>query len=111
MCAARSYARISTTPSTAGRLSRYGPTSPTASSTDTTSQYEICANPVIVDLLVSLTYIAAAEGALDAPLPVGMGLRVPCRSAPVTLQGQDKLFDFDQLDLPHVCQTRSDSDQ
>ena len=29
----------------------------------------------MVDLLVSLAYIAAAEGSLDAPLPVGMGLR------------------------------------
>jgi ubiquitin-conjugating enzyme E2 Q len=40
-------------------------------------QYEICANPAVVDLLLSLTYSAAAEGVLDEPLPNGMGLRVP----------------------------------
>ncbi|TFK51185.1 hypothetical protein OE88DRAFT_1658981 [Heliocybe sulcata] len=40
-------------------------------------EYEICTHPTSVDLLVSLTYIAAAEGALDQPLPTGLGLRVP----------------------------------
>ncbi len=40
-------------------------------------QYEIIHNPQTVDLLVSLTYSAAAEGVLDEPFPVGMGLRVP----------------------------------
>lgn len=66
------------------------------------SQYEICSNPVVVDLLVSLAYIAAAEGALDAPLPIGMGLRVKCRS--LTPEDPDGLHDFDQLDLSNVCE-------
>ncbi|TFK84836.1 hypothetical protein K466DRAFT_526791 [Polyporus arcularius HHB13444] len=60
-------------------------------------EYEICANPGAVDLLVSLAYIALAEAANDAPLPVGMGLRVPCRSAPAAKMGSDGLFDFDKL--------------
>lgn len=63
-------------------------------------QYEICSNSAVVDLLVSLAYIAAAEGALDAPLPVGMGLRVKCRSLATT--DPDGLHEFDQLDLPNV---------
>ncbi|KAI0750412.1 hypothetical protein C8Q74DRAFT_1309949 [Fomes fomentarius] len=65
-------------------------------------EYEICANPVIVDLLVSLTYIAAGEGALDAPLPIGMGLRVPCKSASPASQGPDGLYDFDQLKISQM---------
>ncbi|KAK0467149.1 uncharacterized protein EV420DRAFT_1507476 [Desarmillaria tabescens] len=40
-------------------------------------EYEIIHNPQTVDLLVSLTYSGAAEGVLDEPLPIGMGLRVP----------------------------------
>ncbi|KAF9266711.1 hypothetical protein L218DRAFT_895759 [Marasmius fiardii PR-910] len=40
-------------------------------------EYEIIHNPRSVDLLVSLTYSAAVEGALDDPLPVGLGLQVP----------------------------------
>ncbi|KAF7320888.1 UBIQUITIN-CONJUGAT-2 domain-containing protein [Mycena chlorophos] len=40
-------------------------------------EYEIQHNPATVDLLVSLTYSAAAEGVLDQPLPVGMALKVP----------------------------------
>lgn len=40
-------------------------------------EYEICTNPASVDLLLSLTYIAAAEGVLEQPLPTGLGLRVP----------------------------------
>ncbi|OJT02602.1 hypothetical protein TRAPUB_6866 [Trametes pubescens] len=65
-------------------------------------EYEICSNPVVVDLLVSLAYIAAAEGTLDAPLPMGMGLRVKCRL--VETDDPDGLHDFDQLDLPNVCE-------
>lgn len=57
---------------------------------------------MVVDLLVSLAYIALAEGAPDAPLPVGMGLRVECRTAPVTNKGPDGLFDFDRLDINDV---------
>ncbi|KAE9407147.1 hypothetical protein BT96DRAFT_1014269 [Gymnopus androsaceus JB14] len=40
-------------------------------------EYEIIHNPETVDLLVSITYLAAMEGVLDEPLPIGMGLRVP----------------------------------
>ncbi|KAI0738313.1 hypothetical protein C8Q80DRAFT_1275827 [Daedaleopsis nitida] len=65
-------------------------------------EYEICVNPDVVDLLVSLAYIAAAEGALDAPLPMGMGLRVPCKTAPADDQGLNRLYDFDTLDLPQM---------
>ena len=57
---------------------------------------------MVVDLLVSLAYIALAEGAPDAPLPVGMGLRVDCRTAPVINKGPDGLFDFDRLDINDV---------
>ncbi|KAK7434424.1 hypothetical protein VKT23_020193 [Stygiomarasmius scandens] len=38
--------------------------------------YEITHNPATVDLLTCLAYSAAAEGVLDDPLPIGMGLRV-----------------------------------
>jgi len=34
-------------------------------------------NPHTVDLLVSLAYVSAAEGVMEDPLPIGMGLRVP----------------------------------
>ncbi|KAJ7163657.1 hypothetical protein C8R46DRAFT_1279120 [Mycena filopes] len=40
-------------------------------------EYEIIQNPGTVDMLVSLTYSFAADGALDEALPVGMALRVP----------------------------------
>ena len=57
----------------------------------------------MVDLLVSLAYVAAVEGSLDAPLPVGMGLRVKCKAL---MLGQyddpNKLYDFDALDLQNV---------
>lgn len=36
----------------------------------------------------------------DIPLPIGMGLRVKCRS--LTPEDPDGLHDFDQLDLPNV---------
>ncbi|KAK7457902.1 hypothetical protein VKT23_010249 [Stygiomarasmius scandens] len=39
-------------------------------------EYEITHNPATVDLLTSLAYSAAAEGVLEDPLPIGMGLRV-----------------------------------
>lgn len=44
--------------------------------TDRSSQYEIEANTEVVDLLVSLTYVACYEGQMESGLPVGMGLRV-----------------------------------
>ncbi|TEB26206.1 hypothetical protein FA13DRAFT_1795840 [Coprinellus micaceus] len=39
-------------------------------------EYEIIHNTKTVDLLVSLAYVSAAEGSMEDPLPVGMGLRV-----------------------------------
>ncbi|KAL0572423.1 hypothetical protein V5O48_009541 [Marasmius crinis-equi] len=39
-------------------------------------EYEIIHNPRSVDLLVSLTFVSAAEGVLDDPFPVGIGLQV-----------------------------------
>ena len=43
-------------------------------------------NPRTVDLLVSLAYTSAAEGAMEHPFPIGMGLRVPhpSQAAPAT---------------------------
>lgn len=41
-----------------------------------------------------------AECAKDAPLPIGMGLRVQCRD--LTADSPDGMHEFDQLDLPHV---------
>ncbi|KAF8580706.1 hypothetical protein K439DRAFT_1636776 [Ramaria rubella] len=40
-------------------------------------EYEICNNPKVVDLLVSLTYVSALENQLSDSLPIGLGLRVP----------------------------------
>ena len=53
-----------------------------------------------MDLLVSLAYIAAAEGALDAPLPVGMGLRVRVDNG--LPAESDGMVGFDELDLAQV---------
>ncbi|TFK19866.1 hypothetical protein FA15DRAFT_626277 [Coprinopsis marcescibilis] len=39
-------------------------------------EYEIVHNPQTVDLLVSVAYVAAAEGNLDDPLPIGLDMRV-----------------------------------
>ena len=61
-------------------------------------QYEICANPEKVDLLVSLTYIAANALGLD-PRPTGLGLRVPTVSAST---GMYTTADYDQLAWPAV---------
>ncbi|KAJ7753671.1 hypothetical protein DFH07DRAFT_868677 [Mycena maculata] len=92
-------------------------------------EYEIIHNPETVDLLVSLTYSAAAEGVIDEPLPVGMALRVPppdkarivapppvnawaaqihaqpAPAAPVNVTyqvGTDGLVDFDSLPIEHM---------
>ncbi|KAI0628025.1 hypothetical protein C8Q77DRAFT_1151557 [Trametes polyzona] len=66
-------------------------------------EYEICTNTAVVDLLVSLAYIAAAEGALDAPLPIGMGIRVKARSQEIG--APDEMCDFDTLDLNTMLAT------
>ena len=83
-------------------------------------QYEIIHNPLTVDLLVSLAYVSASDGAMDEPLPVGLGLRVPPPSNPATTSLQtsipyvnptvpstltisaDGLCEFDELDLHQV---------
>ncbi|OBZ72871.1 Poly [ADP-ribose] polymerase 6 [Grifola frondosa] len=67
-------------------------------------EYEIRTNPAAIDLLVSLAYIAAAESSLDAPLPVGMGLRVHCKIGPPPnpAESPDGLHDFDKLDLAQM---------
>ncbi|KAI9060756.1 hypothetical protein FKP32DRAFT_1613420 [Trametes sanguinea] len=67
-------------------------------------EYEICSNPAAVDLLVSLAYIAAAEGALEAPLPVGMGIRVKARyMTPRPQAAQDgDMCDLDNLDITQM---------
>ncbi|KAG1769061.1 hypothetical protein EV702DRAFT_1181859 [Suillus placidus] len=54
-------------------------------------EYDICKNTEMVDLLVSLAYVAAAEQVLDEPLPRGLLLKVP---DPVH---KDPLRDFDSL--------------
>jgi ubiquitin-conjugating enzyme E2 Q len=85
-------------------------------------------NPQTVDLLVSLAYVSAGEGAMDEPLPIGMGLRVslpevdappvrttpsypvflpiqppPVIEVPKDLQpGLDGLVDFDDLTKAQV---------
>ncbi|KAI0668099.1 hypothetical protein C8Q78DRAFT_1099205 [Trametes maxima] len=63
-------------------------------------EYDICANTAVVDLLVSLTYIAAAEGSLDNPLPIGMGLRVKIKG--LASENPDGLHEFDQLDVSNM---------
>lgn len=89
-------------------------------------QYEIIHNPQTVDLLVSITHSAAAEGVIDEPLPIGMALRVQLpdvselAAPPVSflsivpqqatapaqpgtaVVGPDRLCDFDDLSLPQV---------
>ena len=68
----------------------------------TSAKHEIITNTGAVDLLVSLAYVAAAEGSLDEPLPRGMGLRVkPPPDAKVQVDA-DKLCEFDSLPLKDV---------
>ncbi|KAG2360227.1 hypothetical protein BDR07DRAFT_1413070 [Suillus spraguei] len=54
-------------------------------------EYDICKNTEMVDLLVSLAYVAAAEQVLDEPLPRGLLLKVP---DPVH---ENRMRDFDSL--------------
>ncbi|KAF8523448.1 hypothetical protein BU17DRAFT_43697 [Hysterangium stoloniferum] len=83
-------------------------------------EYEICTNPKVVDLLVSLTYVSANEGQLSEGLPIGLGLRVPppkalptavvtyacTKQQPQALSvgelptGPDGMVEFDALNLP-----------
>lgn len=62
-------------------------------------EYEICTRPEIVDLHVSLTYIASREGALQEPLPTGMGLSVTNSTSGCT----GPLYDFDTLSHQDMC--------
>lgn len=55
-------------------------------------QYEIRTNPEVVDLLVSLAHVAASEGALEEPLPVGMGLRVPVPKVSASTPAQHPVY-------------------
>ncbi len=49
-------------------------------------------NPHTVDLLVSLAYVSAAEGAMEDPLPIGMGLRVPFPEGSVAPVPQPNIY-------------------
>ncbi|EPS95732.1 hypothetical protein FOMPIDRAFT_1032740 [Fomitopsis schrenkii] len=65
--------------------------------------YEICENTEVVDLLVSVTYVAAKDGTSEGPFPIGLGLwvpPVPYSTMPVDDEG---LCDFDQLDKTQMC--------
>ncbi|KAF8484084.1 hypothetical protein JB92DRAFT_3085748 [Gautieria morchelliformis] len=53
----------------------------------TSIEYEICNNPQVVDLLVSLAYVGAWEQQLSESLPVGLSLRVPVPKPPLALHG------------------------
>ncbi|KAH7886667.1 hypothetical protein F5I97DRAFT_2017525 [Phlebopus sp. FC_14] len=69
-------------------------------------EQDVCNNTETVDLLVSLAYIAAADGVLDDPLPRGMGLRVP--PLPGVASDSDGLCEFDTLDLQQMRSTIRD---
>ncbi|KAH9934607.1 hypothetical protein B0H21DRAFT_759509 [Amylocystis lapponica] len=66
-------------------------------------EYEICAYPETVDLLVSLAYVAALGRVLDEPLPVRMGLRVV---KPSSLT--QEMCDFDGLSRAEMCTAITD---
>ncbi|TFY60148.1 hypothetical protein EVJ58_g5335 [Rhodofomes roseus] len=70
-------------------------------------EYEICESTDIVDLLVSVTYVAAKEASTEGPFPIGMGLRVPYTSGIDTrvIADEDGLFDFDKLSPRQMCQS------
>ena len=61
-------------------------------------QYEICENTEVIDLLVSVTYIAARHGTSEGPFPIGLGLRVPPLCDWGVSVDEDGLSDFDKLD-------------
>lgn len=54
-------------------------------------EYDICKNTEMVDLLVSLTYVAAAEQVLDEPLPRGLSLKVPDPNDKYSMRDFDSL--------------------
>ena len=87
-------------------------------------EYEICTNPTVVDLLVSLAYLGAYEHQVNENLPVGLGIRVPVPKAlrtqsqsqynyynratpvadniPAPKADPDGMVEFDDLPLPYV---------
>lgn len=68
-------------------------------------EYEVATNTETVDLLVSLAYVAAAEGALEEPFPCGMGLRVPVPQGSTVIVDDDGLCDFDALPVQEMRKT------
>lgn len=61
-------------------------------------QYEIFANTAVVDLLVSLTYVAAYENALLNSLPTGLGIRLtPLQPYSNVQMDRDGMCDLDSL--------------
>ncbi|KAI6096682.1 hypothetical protein EDD16DRAFT_1671551 [Pisolithus croceorrhizus] len=66
-------------------------------------EYEVATNTETVDLLVSLVYVAAAEGALEEPFPHGMGLRVPVPTGSTVIVDDDGLCAFDALPVHEMC--------
>ena len=66
------------------------------------AQYEICENTEVVNLLVSVTYIAARDGTTEGPFPIGLGLRIPPLYKLAVPVDADGLCDFDQLDHGQV---------
>ncbi|KZT66072.1 hypothetical protein DAEQUDRAFT_798566 [Daedalea quercina L-15889] len=65
-------------------------------------EYEICENTNVVDLLVSITYVAARDGTMEGPFPIGMGLRVFPVPGAILTADEDGFCDFDQLDGAQV---------
>ncbi|KAI6022680.1 hypothetical protein EDC04DRAFT_2575002, partial [Pisolithus marmoratus] len=65
-------------------------------------EYEVATNTETVDLLVSLAYVAAAEGTLGEPFPCGMGLRVPAPKHSTVIVDSDGLCEFDALPAHEV---------
>ncbi|KAI6110185.1 hypothetical protein EDD16DRAFT_1612745 [Pisolithus croceorrhizus] len=68
-------------------------------------EYEVATNTETVDLLVSLVYVAAAEGTLEEPFPHGMGLRVPAPTGSTVIVDDDGLCAFDALPVREMCST------
>ncbi|KAI6033071.1 hypothetical protein F5J12DRAFT_887987 [Pisolithus orientalis] len=56
-----------------------------------------------MDLLVSLAYVAAAEGALEEPFPCGMGLHVPVPQGSTVIVDDNGLCNFDALPDQEMC--------
>ncbi|KAJ7579700.1 hypothetical protein C8J56DRAFT_963387, partial [Mycena floridula] len=69
-------------------------------------EYEIMHNPLTVDLLISMAYSAAAEGVMDDPLPIGLGLRVPLPGTAIATPAFDRggaAPTPDEIKAPHIA--------